>query len=92
MTRRFGEFDATPGNILKATFGFPHQQRPVSEIAIGWRYHHHHLGFDHRHFRELINSKPLMILKQSASPIPMLGAWFNPEIYFVARKVNRSCF
>jgi SAM-dependent methyltransferase len=90
MTRRFGDFDATPGNILKATFGFPPQNRPVSEIAVNWLYHHHHLGFDYRRFRELIKSKPFMILKQSASPIPILGAWFNPEVYFVVRKINIS--
>ena len=86
MTRRFGEFDATPGNILKSSFGFPPQHRPVSEIAIGWLYHHHHLGFDYRRFRELIKSKPLMIMKQSASPISTLGTWFNPEVYFVVQK------
>lgn len=86
MTRRFGEFDVTPGNILKSSFGFPPQHRPVSEIAIGWLYHHHHLGFDYRRFRELIKSKPLMIMKQSASPISTLGTWFNPEVYFVVQK------
>ena len=90
MTRRYGDFDATPGNVLRATVGFPPQCRPVSEIAEGWRYHPHHLGFDYRRFRELLKSQPFMILKQSASPIPILGAWINPEIYFIAQKGNPS--
>lgn len=89
MTRRFGDFDATPGNVLRATVGFPPQSRPINEIATGWWYHPHHLGFDYRRFRALLKSQHLMILKQSASPIPIFGAWINPEIYFVVQKVNK---
>jgi SAM-dependent methyltransferase len=90
MTRRFGDFDATPGNILKATFGYPIKHRPVSEITTGWPYHFHHLGFDYRCFRELLGSKKMHVLKQSASPIPALGVWINPEVYFVVQKINNS--
>ena len=90
MTRRYGDFDARPGNVLRATAGFLPQCRPVSEIAEGWRYHPHHLGFDYRRFRELLKNKPFMILKQSASPMPILGAWINPEIYFIVQKSNHS--
>lgn len=88
MTRRFGDFDATPRNILRATFGFPPKHRPISEIIAGWSYHFHHLGFDYRRFRELLGSKKIVVLKQSASPIPALGAWINPEVYFVVQKIN----
>lgn len=86
MTRRYGDFDATLGNILKATFGFPPQHRPVREITTGFSYHFHHLGFDYRRFRELLGRNRFIILKQSASPLPALGTWINPELYFVVRK------
>lgn len=89
ITRRYGDFDARPGNVLCATVGFPPQCRPVSEIAEGWRYHPYHLGFDYRRFRELLKNQPFIILKQSASPMPILGAWINPEVYFILRKSNR---
>jgi SAM-dependent methyltransferase len=87
MTRRYGDFDSTPGNILKATFGFPPNHRPVREIAIGYSYHFHHLGFDYRRFRELLVKKRFIILKQSSSPIPSLGTWINPEVYFIVQKI-----
>ena len=89
MTRRFGDFDARLGNVLRATAGFPPQSRPINEIATGWWYHPHHLGFDYRRFRAWLKSQHLMILKQSASPLPILGAWINPEIYFIVQKINR---
>lgn len=86
MTRRYGDFDATPVNILKATLGLPPADRPVREITSGYSYHFHHLGFDYRRFRDLIARKRFTILKQSASPIPALGTWLNPEVYFIIQK------
>lgn len=88
MLRRFGDFDALPGPILQAALGFPPRQRPIQEIALGWSYHFHHLGFDHRRFRDLLQMRRLTLLQQSTSPIAALGAWLNPEIYFVVRKGN----
>ena len=88
MTRRYGDFDATLVNVLRATIGFLPQCRPVSEITQGWHYHPHHLGFDYRRFGELLKSQPLVILKRSASPMPVLGAWINPEVYFIVQKIN----
>ena len=88
MTQRFGDFDTIPKNILRATLGFPPKHRPIGEITTGWSYHFHHLGFDYRRFRESLRSKQFVILKQSVSPVPILGAWINPEIYFVVQKNN----
>ncbi len=92
MARRFGDFDATPKNILQATFGYPPKHRPVGEISAGLSYHFHHLGFDYRRLRELIKSKQFIILNQSASPIPAVGAWINSEVYFAVQKINNSLF
>jgi hypothetical protein len=89
MARRFGDFDATPANILQAAVGFPPKHRPVREITMGWSYYFHHLGFDYRRFRKLLESRGFVIVKQSASPVPVLGAWINPEIYFIVRKINK---
>jgi SAM-dependent methyltransferase len=88
MTQRFGDFDTIPKNILRATLGFPPKHRPFGEITTGWSYHFHHLGFDYRRFRESLRSQQFVILKQSVSPFPILGAWINPEIYFVVQKNN----
>lgn len=88
MTRRRGDFDAMLGPILQATLGFPPKQRPIQEIAMGWSYHFHHLGFDYRRFRQRLAMQRFTLLRQSTSPIAALGAWFNPEIYFVVRKTN----
>lgn len=86
MTRRFGDFDATPGRILQAALGFPPKDRPVREIALGWSYHFHHLGFDYRRFRQRLAMQRFTLLRQTTSPVATLGAWFNPEIYFMVRK------
>ena len=88
MTQRFGEFDAILRNILRATFGFPPEHRPIGEITAGWSYYFHHLGFDYRRFRESLKSRQFIFLKQSASPFPVLGTWINPEVYFVVQKTN----
>lgn len=88
MTQRFGDFDTIPKNILRATLGFPPKHRPIGEITKGWSYHFHHLGFDYRLFRQSLRSQQFVILKQSVSPVPILGAWINPEIYFVVQKNN----
>jgi SAM-dependent methyltransferase len=89
MTRRFGQFDARPANILKAALGRPPQDRPLSEIAPGLPYHFHHLGFDHRRLRRQLEAH-FRIERVVGSPLRLLGALLNSEVYFLARK-HSSC-
>ncbi|HZJ95839.1 MAG TPA: class I SAM-dependent methyltransferase [Thiopseudomonas sp.] len=87
MVRRFGEFDATPGNILKCSLGQPPTARPIGEISPGMQYHFHHLGFDHRQLRKLLTQK-FECQKIVFSPFRFLGLWGSPEIYYVLHKAN----
>lgn len=82
MTRRFGEFDARPLNILKAALGRPPQERPQGEIAPGLPYHFHHLGFDYRRLRRQIEAR-FRIERIVGSPLPWIGPLLNSEIYFL---------
>lgn len=87
MTRRYGSFDARPGNVLRAVLGRPPKRRPVREITPGLPYHFHHTGFDHRRLRIKL-SETFEIARQFASPIG--GVLFGTEIYFVLRKRDSS--
>ncbi len=85
FTRRYGEVDAVPGNILRATLGQPPQERPVKEIAPGMPYIVRHMGFDYRHFREILKER-FQIEEIYGSPFPGLPPAFNFEVYFLCRK------
>ncbi len=85
MTRRYGEYDASIGNVLLAFLGSPPRDRPLSEIAPGFGYHFQHLGFDYRRFKEAI-PRYLNTIRMAASPFATLGPHLMPEVYFVARK------
>jgi SAM-dependent methyltransferase len=85
MTRRYGAFDARPGNILRASAGFPPPSRPISELESGLPYHHEHLGFDHRPLRERLR-REFTLVRTAGSPVRWLGALLNSELYFVVRK------
>jgi SAM-dependent methyltransferase len=85
MTRRFGQFDARPANILRATLGYPPRSRPLSEIAPGLPYHFHHLGFDHRCLRRQLDAH-FEVERVVGSPLPLLGTLLNSEVYFLGRK------
>jgi SAM-dependent methyltransferase len=85
MTRRYGAFDARPGNVLRAGLGFPPQPRPVSEIEQGLPYHHEHLGFDHRSLGKLLR-REFSLVRTMGSPVGWLGSLLNSELYFVVRK------
>lgn len=85
MTRRYGEFDANVKNVALAAVGRPPTERPLDEVEPGLRFHHHHTGFDFRAFRKTL-ADFFVIERVSASPFPPLGAWLNPEAYFVVRK------
>lgn len=89
MTRRFGEFDARPMNILKAALGRPPQKRPLGEIAPGLPYHFHHLGFDHRRLQRQIEAR-FHIEQVVGSPLPWIGPLLNSEIYFLLSQRNNS--
>jgi hypothetical protein len=86
MTRRYGSFDARPGNVLRAVLGRPPKRRPVREITPGLPYHFHHTGFDHRKLRIKL-SKTFEIARQFASPVG--GELLGTEIYFILRKRDR---
>ena len=86
MTRRYGSFDARPGNVLRAVLGRPPKRRPVREITPGLPYHFHHTGFDHRKLRIKL-SETFEIARQFASPVG--GVLLGTEIYFILRKRDR---
>ncbi len=83
MTRRYGAFDARPGNVLRAAAGRPPEKRPVREITPGFPYHFHHTGFDHRKLR-LTFSEAFDLERQFASPFG--GELLGTEVYLVLRK------
>jgi SAM-dependent methyltransferase len=85
MSRRYGEFDATPKNIAASFLGRPPRNRPISEIAPGLRYHYEHLGFDFRSLRKLLG-RYFESIESSASPFAALGTWLMPEVNFIASK------
>ena len=85
MTRRYGAFDATVMNVLRATIGFPPRNRPLGVLPPDIQVHHEHLGFDHRTFRKRV-SKRFFLIKASASPFGILGTSLNPEAYFVVKQ------
>lgn len=87
MVRRRGEFDARPGNIWAAVRGRPPRPRPVAEIAPGVAYHFHHLGFDYRDLERLLKQR-FRVAKKWFSPLPVLGAGMNSEVYFLLRKLS----
>jgi PPOX class probable F420-dependent enzyme len=87
MTRRYGAFDARPGNVLRAAMGRPPKRRPVREITAGLPYHFHHTGFDHRELRRML-SETFEVERQFASPVG--GELLGTEIYLVLRKRTRA--
>ncbi len=84
MFRRFGEFDARPMKILASLFGRPPAVRPVVELMPDSYFHLHHLGLDHRQFKQQLK-RHFQIIKTSSSPFPVFGASINSEQYFVIK-------
>jgi SAM-dependent methyltransferase len=84
-SRRYGEFDAIPGNIFKALTGRPPLQRPVAEIHPGRPYHFHHLGFDFRVLEHTLKQR-FQLRQKWFGPVPMLGAVLNSEVYFLVQR------
>jgi SAM-dependent methyltransferase len=87
MSRRFGKFDASIKNILLAALRFPPKERPMSEIAPGFSFHHTHMGFDYRNLQARLNTW-FRIQQVTSSPFSIFGLWLNAEAYFVVQKAD----
>ena len=81
LTRRWGDVDARPLNILRATLGLPVTPRPVSEISKGVPYIFRHIGFDYHQLQRVLQEK-FKIRAVYGSPLPLLPLFFNFEIYW----------
>jgi hypothetical protein len=84
MTRRYGEVDAIPSNILKATLGFPPKSRPVTIFSEDLPYILRHMGFDYRVFMNQLLNK-FNVVQIYGSPFPFLPQILNFEIFILAQ-------
>lgn len=87
MSRRYGDFDARPGNVFAAFRGRAPMQRPVAEISPGFRYHFHHLGFDYRRLEKEFKER-FQFVERWFSPFPVLGAALNSEVYLLFKNAQ----
>lgn len=88
ISRRYGEYDATVSNVLRAALGKPPRNRPVVSLQ-GLPYITRHMGFDHRRFcRQL--AAHFRILHRYGSPFPALPLWLNFELYFICQTAANS--
>lgn len=87
ISRRYGEFDATPRNVFSAIIGYPPSQRPTAEISTGFNYHFQHLGFDFRYLQRQIAAS-FLIKRRWFSPFPVLGSMLNSEVYYLLQKAQ----
>lgn len=85
MSRRRGQFDARPANVLRAAIGRPPVDRPLGEIAPGLPYHFFHMGFDYRRLRGML-ARRFTIERTYGSPLPWGPLGGNFEVYFVVRR------
>jgi hypothetical protein len=85
MSRRYGEFDASILNVMRATFCDPPVQRPSLEVVPGFMYHLEHMGFDYRKLQDTLKSR-FKLKRVVTSPFKLLGASVNPEINFLIEK------
>lgn len=81
MARRYGSFDARWGNMLACTMGSPPTERPIAELAPGYPFHPHHLGFDFRALERRLRTS-FQVVETWFSPLPLLGPVLNSE-YFI---------
>ncbi len=87
MLRRYGAFDANIKNVLLVSFGHPPKNRPVSEIAPGFKFHFEHMGFHAQIFKQFLSSH-FQLQKVSHSPFASFGSCLMPEVYFIAQKAS----
>lgn len=85
ISRRYGDYDGKPWNVLRASLGSPPRDRPTSEIKPGMRYHYHHMGFDHRRLEARLRPH-FSIVRRVGSPFAPLGTFLNSEVYYVVEK------
>ena len=85
MLRRYGSFDASLNNIIRALFYRPPTNRPISEIAPGVKYYCEHMGFDFRRFKSILK-RYFIVTRTATSPFSLPGTLIMPELYFVAQK------
>lgn len=83
MKRRYGTYDARPGNVMRAAIGRPPARRPLKMISEALPYHFHHLGFDHRRLRTQL-SETFEPVREFGSPIN--SQLVSTEIYFILVK------
>lgn len=91
MTRRYGDVDAVPSNIFKASAGIPPGHRPVSELSAGLPYIFRHMGFDYRELKMRLQHH-FHIRQIYGSPLPFLPLSLNFEIYFICLKQTEDRF
>ncbi|MEJ2050668.1 MAG: class I SAM-dependent methyltransferase [Calditrichota bacterium] len=84
MTRRYGEVDAIPSNILKASLGLPLKCRPVNIFSEDLPYIIRHVGFDYRVFLNQLLDK-FDVVQIYGSPFPFLPQILNFEIFILAK-------
>jgi SAM-dependent methyltransferase len=82
MARRYGSFDARWGNVLACAAGRPPADRPIAELAPGYPFHPHHLGFDFRELERRLRAS-FRVLDAWFSPVPVLGPFLNSEYYLL---------
>jgi len=85
MTRRYGEEDALPGNILRATLGKSIGKRPLIEIEPGLPYYPRHIGFNHRVFEKMV-ADSFVIIHFYGSPVTFFPDFLNFEKYLIGHK------
>ena len=85
MVRRFGAFDARPMNIMRAALGHPPANRPTKQIAPGFSYYRHHVGFDYRKLERSLQPR-FEVVSRWFSPSRPLGQVLNSEVYYLLRR------
>lgn len=85
MTRRYGEVDALPLNILGATLGKSIAHRPLIEIEPGLPYYPRHIGFNHRVFEKMV-ADSFIIINTYGSPVTFFPDFLNFEKYLIIHK------
>jgi SAM-dependent methyltransferase len=85
MWRRYGDFDATPRNIIAAALGHPPKIRVTSALSREISYHFHHLGFDYRDL-DIELRHMFVVRRRWFCPFAILGSVLNSEVYFQIEK------
>ena len=82
--RRGGDYDGSLRRIRQAAMGRPPVDRPMADWS-GRGYHPHHLGFDHRALRRLLEAR-FGPVRLTGSPFAWLPVFLNSEAYMTVRR------